>query len=200
MGGATDSVSNNLNLLTDYKVSRLLYLFKQPLMILHSAVIIGKGTLSVVTEDNEIEQIDNVYYCPKATTTIISPGALLAKGATMVLDKGNNYSIRVGLGKVIWAFHKHRWWFINARLKKNHTRSTFSTSVCAIKKIADLSKLWHNRFGHVYMKHIRKLFKSNNEYSLPSIMPSKDIVCEDCLKCKSTQNRTLGSTNRNHNC
>lgn len=56
------------------------------------------------------------------------------------------------------------------------------------------SKTWHARLGHVSMNRIRRLFARNEEYGLPNIRPS-EITCEDCLKCKSSRKRKLGSTN-----
>lgn len=196
-GGATDSVSNDLRLLTNYKP------LPKPIPIQtaandSSAVIVGRGTIPIRTEDGGEDRIDDVYYCPKATATIISPGALLAKGAKVKMDEKHNYSITLVSGKKIRAYHKNRRWFINPWSKAISTCNTSSLSSCAIHSTGEVSRLWHNRFGHVSMKRIRELFKQGSEYGLPRVVPQRDVTCEDCLKCKSTRSRTLGSTNRRH--
>lgn len=193
-GGATDSVSNDINMLTNYQP------FTIPIPIQtaandSSAVIIGKGKLEVVTEDNKLEKIDDVYYCPKATATIISPGALIAKGAKISMDEKHGYSITLQSGKVIRVYHKNKRWFINPRKKLSPTCNTPCLFLCATKNAKDLSRLWHNRFGHVSMRPIQKLFKNGSKYGLPSKNPCDEVVCEDCLKCKRTRHRTLGPTN-----
>lgn len=193
-GGATDSVSNKIHLLTGYRP------LPRPIPV-HTAtndsraVIIGKGKLPIVTEDDEKCEIEDVYYCPTATTTIISPGALLAKGATMSLDEKNDYRIRLKSGKFIRAFHKNWRWFVESRRDK-YTCKSATFSMCAIKNTAHTSRLWHNRFGHVSMRWIQTLFKKSDEYGLPRITPDCIVPCEDCLKCKITRSRVLGPTNR----
>lgn len=57
----------------------------------------------------------------------------------------------------------------------------------------DPSRLWHNRLGHVSRKNIKKLFKGHESYGLPELIRSKDMTCEECLKCKSTRRIILGS-------
>lgn len=196
-GGATDSVSNNLSLLTKYKP------LPKPIPIQtaandSSAVIVGKGAIPITTDDGEGDEIGDVYYCPKATTTIISPGALIAKGAKMRMDEKHGYSITLPSGKIIQAYHKNKRWFINPRKKAIYNCNTSPLSSCALQSTNDLSRLWHNRFGHVSMKRIRALFRNGGDYGLPNVTPRDDVICEHCLKCKSTRCRTLGPTNCEH--
>lgn len=190
-GGATDAVSNSRSQLINYLP------LPSPIPIKtatndSNAVIIGKGQLQIKSEEGDMTVIDDVYYCPKATSTIISPGALIAKGAHISMNDKNNFTIKLKNGKTIYAVHKNRRWFINPR----YPCKTPYTKICAIHSSEDTSRLWHNRLGHVSMKRIKRLFKHHNDYGLPPLKGSQDVTCEDCLKCKSTRNRILGRTNR----
>lgn len=109
-GGATDAVSNQRYLLLDYKS------LPTPIPIKtaandSNAVVIGKGKIKVDSNEGKKTMIKDVYYCPKATAIIISPGALIAKGAKIMMD-GNDYKIRLRNGLTIHAAHKNQGWFI----------------------------------------------------------------------------------------
>lgn len=196
-GGATDAVSNNKSLLSNYQP------LPSPIPMRTAAndshtVIVGKGDIEVAASDGEPTKIKDVYYCPKATTTIISPGALIANGAKISMTDGNDYRITLPNGKVLHACHKNRRWFIKSKVCIPTPCSpsvTSSRHVCAIKSSVELSKLWHARFGHVSMKRIQKLFKLHSEYGLPELSQSH-VTCEDCLRCKGTRRRVLSTTNR----
>lgn len=203
-GGATDAVSNDRSLILNYQP------FPSPIPIKtaandSNAVIVGKGQMVIDVDDGEVALIDDVYYCPKATTTIILPGALLARGARISMTDDNDYVIRLKCGKTIHAVHQNRRWFIQSK-KRLHQRSTscaraackssiYSHSVCAMKSLYSLSKLWHARLGHMSMRRIKKLFKQHDAYGLPEVKPC-DVQFEDCPTCKSTRTRVLGSTGR----
>lgn len=181
-GGATNSVSNNLHIPTNYKP------LPQPIPIhtaTHdcSAVIVGEGKLPVMTEKNAMESIEDVYYRPKATATIISPGALIAKGPTLMMNEKHRYWIKLKSGKSIRAYHKNKRWFINPQSMSTSNKNFLSLH--AMTSNTELSRLWHNCFGHVSMRQIWKLFKEGGKYGLPDVTLSDDVVCEDCLKCKS---------------
>lgn len=99
-GGATDGVSNLRSALLNYQS------LPSPIPIKtaandSNAVILGKGDIEVVADDGGIVVISDVYYCPKATTTIISPGALLAAGAKINMLDNNGYRIKLRSGETI---------------------------------------------------------------------------------------------------
>lgn len=139
--------------------------------------------------------INNIYYCPKATATIISPGALIAAGATLLMGSDNNYRIELKDGKVIHAMHKNQHWFITSRERLNKSYCSISTHHHEMRLSMNPSKVWHARMGHVLMKCVRRLFRKNSEYGLRDTKLS-DVTREECLRYKSTRKRTLGSTDR----
>lgn len=117
-GGATDAVSNDRSLLINY----LPLPFPIPIHTAtndSNAFIVGKGQLEVAAEEGGMTIIDDVYYCPKATSTIISPGALINKGARMTMNDKNDFCIVLSDGKTIYAKHKNRRWFIKSRSGHN---------------------------------------------------------------------------------
>lgn len=112
-GGATDAVSNDRALFLSYQS------LPAPVPIKtaandSNAVIVGKGQVMVDAEDGSDVVIDDVYYCPKATATIISPGALIARGAMLSMMPNNDYVIQLA-GKRILAVHRNRRWFVKAK-------------------------------------------------------------------------------------
>lgn len=203
-GGATDAVSNDQSLLMNYQQLP----FPIPIKTATDdcdAVIVGKGQVAVDAEDGGTAVIEDVYFCPKANTTIISPGALIKRGAKMKILDNNDFVITLKDGKRIHALHKNKRSFIKSKKEAvqrcvsvssvNHRVYPRSHSVCAMNLSYVLSKLWHGRLGHVSMRRIKTLFRKSEEYSLPDIKHC-DVTCEDCYRCKSTRTRTLGSTNR----
>lgn len=173
------------------------------------AVIVGKGQLEVEADDGGKAVMEDVYFCPKANTTIISPGALIKKGAKIEMNRDNGFIIKLRCGKKIFAAHKDRRWFIRSRkVSSCCTPNDYSSkiyvphphpqshTICAMKSSSSLSKLWHARLGHVSMKRIKKLFRQNEAYGLPDVKHC-EIKCDDCYMCKSVRTRSLGGKNRN---
>lgn len=193
-GGATDAVSNDCSQLINYLPLPSSIPIKTATND-SNAVILGKGQLKIEAENGGFTTIDNVYYCPKANSTIISPGALIAKGARMSMNDNYNFKIRLNDGKTIHAIHKNRRWFIKSRTNLRDTRTPISKYLCEVTSSVCSSQVWYNRMGHVSMKRIKRLFKNHEEYGLPPLREIRERPCEDCMKCKSTRNRTLGRTN-----
>lgn len=160
-----------------------------------NALIVGRGRIEFKTKNGLTAVIEDVYYCPKATATIISPGALIAGGEKVSMSDNNDYTICLKNGIVIYAVHKNRRCFINSRRRLTISSCSLNTTNHAIKESLSHAATWHARMGHVSMKRIKQLFQKSAEYGLPDIKLS-DVTCEDCLKCKSTRTRGLGSTGR----
>lgn len=130
-GGATNAVSSNHSQLMNYLP------LPSPIPIKTAtndsdAVIIGKGQLQVTTEAGEVATVEDVYHCPKVTLTIISPGALITKGAQISMDKNNNFKVILKDGKTIHAFHKNRRWFISSHKSCRPLPNSIPSHVCAI--------------------------------------------------------------------
>lgn len=158
--------------------------------------IIGKGDVTVATDEGDIEKVGNVFYCPTATSTILSPGALIADGAHITMTANHDMKIKLKSGKTVTARHRNRRWFINPKPRSCCNSSSTNPSMCAIHADKSVSKLWHARFGHVAMRHIKKLSEKADEYGLPDHSPLSSVLCDECMTCKSTRRRVLGSTNR----
>lgn len=151
--GATEAVSNNCSQLVNYLP------LPSPIPI-HTATtdsnafILVKGKLQVAAEDGGMTTIDDVFDCPRATTTIISPGALVKKGAQMTINDDNDFRIVLSDGKTIYTKHKNKQWFIKSRTSHRNTFRPIHEQICTMKPCFVSSQLWKIRMGHVSMKRI----------------------------------------------
>lgn len=155
------------------------------------AAITGRGALRLATREGGVFLLDDVFYCGEATGTLIAQADLLEKGVVLSFE-GDDVVVRLRDGSSMLArYRSRRWW-----LSGDGGAESVDARAADVSKEEVLVRLWHERFGHVDMKRIRKLCANQMGLSLPKSLPTSAFVCEDFLSCKSTRKRILGRTGR----
>lgn len=67
--------------------------------------IVGKGNVQLTDNNGEPTKLTNFFYFPTATSTIISPGALIAGGAKVIMTDNKDMKLQLVNGKTITARH-----------------------------------------------------------------------------------------------
>ncbi|XP_070664442.1 uncharacterized protein [Malus domestica] len=130
----------------------------------------GIGEVSFKSKSGTIEKVSEVYYVPGLKSNLLSMGHLLRKGYDIrlrgdfcVLKKEDKFVAKVGLAA-------------NNLFPLKLQTTKLSCFVSAEKEV---SKLWHDRYGHLNYGSLKLLSNKRMVHGLPQIDPV-DGVCEDC--------------------
>ena len=139
----------------------------------------GKGTVLFVCRTGEHRQLDGVYYIPRLTTNIISLGQMDETGFKVDIESG-----------ILRLFDPDRQ--LLAKVHRSPSRLYFldmkvTAPVCLTARVGDMAWRWHERYGHLNFKALRKLGRADMVRGLPTI-DHVEQVCEDCVLAK--QKRT----------
>lgn len=132
----------------------------------------GKGDIAVQTKEGKEKLITDVLYVPELSHNLLSVGQLMEKNFSFLFDDGR-CQIFDKTNKVIVT---------NIEMKNK----TFSLTMPLVEdralKVdnAELSSLWHLRYGHLHDRALILLKEKNMVIGLPSIEPSGK-VCEGCV-------------------
>ena len=139
----------------------------------------GKGTVLFVCRTGEHCQLDGVYYIPRLTTNIISLSQMDETGFKVDIKSG-----------ILRRFDLD--WQLLAKVHRSPSRLYFldmkvTAPVCLTARVGDMAWRWHERYGHLNFKALRKLGRADMVRGLPTI-DHVEQVCEDCVLAK--QKRT----------
>ncbi|KAG6473883.1 hypothetical protein ZIOFF_067801 [Zingiber officinale] len=132
----------------------------------------GKGTIAVQTKEGNKNLITDVLYVPSLSYNLLSIGQLIQK----------DFSVHFDVGKCKIFDKKRNTVVANVEMKNK----TFSITLplnndCAFKvEDADLSHLWHLRYGHLNQRGLHLLKEKNMVTDLPNIQITSN-VCEGCV-------------------
>jgi hypothetical protein len=109
----------------------------------------GKGTVLFVYRTGEHHQSDGVYYIPRLTTTIISLGQMDETEFKVVIESS-----------ILRLFDLDRQ--LLAKVHRSPSRLYFldmkvTDPVCLTARVGDVAWRWHERYGHLNFKALRKL-------------------------------------------
>ncbi|KNZ63365.1 uncharacterized protein VP01_1154g5 [Puccinia sorghi] len=204
---ASHTFTNNLNLLSDCITLR------KPIPLITATntttsfvTVVGKMTL--INKTGSIT-INNVYFSPDATSTLLSAECLRLGGGNIEVDDSGNVGVRFSSGFCFQSFSINRRWQVPAIVRPGSVPLVFvppikvcnikqSESTCLSAEIALKTSdalLWHRRLGHISLKRIIKMCAAGKFPGLPDRLTNKDFVCEDCLMSKSKRDRQRLSNN-----
>ncbi|KNZ63327.1 uncharacterized protein VP01_1159g6 [Puccinia sorghi] len=165
------------------------------------------GKLKIENHTGSIT-INNVYYSPDASCTLLSAFSLHLGGGNVQVNSEGNASVHFDNGFYIQSLCIHCCWQIPALVLPGYPPAVFvppAKPINPLKSIEGCDKsltilsasvkqsdalMWHRRLGHVSLKRIIKMCVAGNLPGLPDKLTNKDFVCKDCLLSKSK--RTWG--------
>ncbi|KNZ51840.1 uncharacterized protein VP01_378g8 [Puccinia sorghi] len=173
---ASHTFTNNLQLLSEcVQLAEPIPLITATNAKTSFVTIVGKMTL--INKSGSIT-INNVYFSPDATSTLLSAECLRLGGVPAI--------VRPGPVPLV---------FVPPVISHNAMTPelTCLSSEVALKSSDAL--LWHRRLGHISLKRIIKMCATGRFPGLPDRLTNKDFVCEDCLVSKSKRDRQRLSNN-----
>ncbi|KAG6488255.1 hypothetical protein ZIOFF_057014 [Zingiber officinale] len=130
----------------------------------------GVGEISFKTKSGKIDKMSEVFYVPGLQSNLLSVGHLLRKGFDIhfpdkycTMKKKNQYVGKISLGSN--NLFPLKLDIINA--------------ACYLIANEEISKLWHDRFGHLNFQSLKELARKNIVQGLPKIDGISEI-CEEC--------------------
>ena len=149
--------------------------------------------------------LNNVYYSPTATSTLLSTETLRLGGGTISVSDRGITSVRFPNGFSFRSLPIHRRWqvpvisqlspspvvFVPPASKASdasHSSLNNEMTACDVSIKTSDALMWHRRLGHISLKRIIRMCALGSLPGLPDKLTNKDFICEDCLVSKSKRN------------
>ena len=130
------------------------------------------GSISLKSHDGSTRVLTDVRYIPKLEKNLISLGTLESKGFTIIMQNG---ILKVVSGALVVMKGIRR---NNLYLYQGSTTVGTTTIVSEADKVAEMSRLWHMRLGHVGEKSLQMLAMQG---LLKCAKTCKLDFCEQCV-------------------
>ncbi|GAA0187368.1 hypothetical protein LIER_34656 [Lithospermum erythrorhizon] len=142
----------------------------------------GKGNVKI-TFDGLTYTIADVYLIPELKNNLLSVGQLQEKGLTLMFGQDT-----------CKVYHPTKGLIIQTQMKSNRmfticTKIDHSMEIekkCLQTTSNNLSRLWHQRYGHLSYKGLHTLQEKKMVQGLPDFNAEK-VTCVDCLNGKQTR-------------
>ncbi|MBW0565413.1 hypothetical protein O181_105128 [Austropuccinia psidii MF-1] len=182
--GATHSVVGHLSLFTSLTSTDMTLSVASSESFKVNAI----GTIELPTS-NGIICLNNVLYCCNIPGVILSVGHLL-KEHFLVSFSNNVFNISTPFFQVT-TIKKNNWWFIpfHFSLHSNFAIECLSSNISPTASVKnssdDVSLLWHRIIGHLSIRKLTCMPKSNTVLGIPNISFNNIKLFHDCLMSKS---------------
>ncbi|MBW0536826.1 hypothetical protein O181_076541, partial [Austropuccinia psidii MF-1] len=193
--GATHSVVGNISLFTSLTSTDMTLSVASSESFQVNAI----GTIELHTSYGLL-RLNNVLYCQDIPGVILSLGHLLKENFSVSFFN-NLFTISTQYIQIN-TIRKNARWFIPFHLSsRNHTSiNSLSSNISNVTTLNDSiyndSMLWHQRIGHLSIRQLKHMQKSNTILNIPHI-PFRDIrLCHDCSISKS-QHHPVKAISRN---
>lgn len=151
--------------------------------------VAGKGAVKLML-GGILYIVGDVYFVPELKNNLLSVGQLPEKGLTVLFQEEacNIYHPQRGLIVKSIMSANRMFTILSEPPETRGTREEKNTEVtCLNTNGADLSKLWHERYGHLSYKGLHTLQNKDMVHGLPKF-PASTVTCVDCLNRKQTRN------------
>ncbi|MBW0478944.1 hypothetical protein O181_018659 [Austropuccinia psidii MF-1] len=192
--GATHSVVGNLLLFTSWEPTDM----RLSVASSESFKVNATGSIALKTPYG-LFQLNNVLYCSDIPGVILSLGHLLRENFSVFFLK-NSFHLYNGNHHFL-TFERNNQWFIpfNKSIQNAINIKSLSSSLCPKNFNNNLSQneslLWHKRSGHLSIRNLKRMQKSNIVSGIPSSSFNDINLCHDCSLSKS-QHRPVKGVSR----
>lgn len=135
----------------------------------------GRGSIILKCKDGQEHVLKEVYFIPNLCSNIISIGQLAKEGKRVTIR-----------GEYMWVFDKQEHFLMKIKRSQNRLYKLLIESenrVCMLSSLDNVSKLWHDRMGHVNYQALIMLCKEIMVRGLPKVVQPRE-VCTSCLMTK----------------
>ncbi|GAA0145520.1 hypothetical protein LIER_42865 [Lithospermum erythrorhizon] len=144
-------------------------------------IVEGKGTVQITL--NEVTYgVGNVYFVPALKNNLLSVGQLQEKGLSVVFK-----------GDICTLYHPMRGKMAQTKMRANRMFTLISEKPngddekCLQTTVPEITKLWHERYGHLSYKGLNTLQDKTMVIGLPKFK-AEAFTCVDCLNGRQTRN------------
>jgi transposase InsO family protein len=152
----------------------------------------GKGTVPILTKQNEKKDINNVYHVLDLKHNLLSVGQLIEHGYK-VLFKGESCKIydKIPRRKLISEIHMNRNRMFPLTLRTTNMIQPYAQSASTLNE----TMVWHTRFGRLPFKSLSLPQKHSMVKGLP-IFKEQNSPCESCILGKHKRTSFPQSSNQ----
>ena len=144
--------------------------------------VVGTGSVRLAFNGTTF-LIRNVYYVPELHKNLLSIGQLQERGLSILIQNGKCSIYHQSKGLIVQTNMTSNRMFILF----DESYTTPSPTDDCLHITADITNLWHQRFGHLHYKGLKTLQTLNMVHGLPTL-DFTAIACSDCFTGK--QHRT----------
>ena len=145
--------------------------------------VVGKGNVKLVLS-GAAYTIRDVYYIPELKNNLLSLGQLQEKDVTIIIQRG-----------VCKMFHEERGLIAESKMSRNRMFMIIDQAGdreimqqrCLQTTAEDMTKIWHERYGHLSFSGLKTLQSKEMVRDLP-YFDAQHFTCTDCLVGKQSRN------------
>ena len=138
--------------------------------------VVGKGNVKLVL-NNKAYIITDLYYVPELKNNLISLGQLQEKKVTIIIQHG-----------ACKIYHEEKGLITESRMSVNRMfvlidqtdEAERGKQQCLLTTTEDMSRLWHERYGHLSHRGMKTLQSKGMVRGLPDF-DAQNFTCSDCL-------------------
>lgn len=138
----------------------------------------GRGSIILKCKDGQEQTLHEVYFIPSLCTNIISIGQLTERGYNVMMK-----------GDFMWVYDEGENLLMKIRRTQNRLYRLIiesGASKCLLSRLDAVSRLWHDRMGHVNYQALSLMSRENMVKGIPKIVQPKE-TCTGCLMAKQTR-------------
>ncbi|KAJ9559214.1 hypothetical protein OSB04_013828 [Centaurea solstitialis] len=144
----------------------------------------GKGQVKLIL-NGDVYVINEVYYVPELKNNLLSMGQLQEKGLSILIQDD-----------MCKIYHPQKGLLIQCPMSANRMFALFDQTQaegirrmegCLYSNSEDLSRLWHERYGHLSKAGMEMLQRKKMVRGMPEFKVSNNM-CTDCLVGKQDRN------------
>lgn len=172
--GTTHHMTGRKEILANYEE------FDVPRSILTAngnASALGQGTFTFIGHNQEIAQLEEVWYIPSLKTNLFSLESAMSKGFDVIFDS-KDASIKLIREGEIYLYGKKNEGLMFFALTQAYTNPQDETSF-----LSATSEDWHRRFAHCGQESIKRVMNAKAVTGLTVVSKHK-AVCEPCATAK----------------
>ena len=144
--------------------------------------VLGKGNIKLRI-NGASQMITDVFYLPELKSNLLSIGQLQERNLAILIQHGECKIYHQERGLIMRTKMSANRMFILLADKNTQMQTQASNPTCFKITSADITDLWHRRYGHLHFKGLSTLSRRKMVKGMPQLNESS-AVCEICMTGK----------------